>query len=128
MTSFEVALVSVLALVVVLLWALLVRRIVSTRARVADCADRTAELAEAIEAAPIELRRTLGDGQRQLIAIEILNPLEVASEKSKFARAFGGLAPRRLRAEVTKRTVRELESRYGLLGVAALNRRLAGRR
>lgn len=57
--------------------------------------------------------------RRRLIAIEILNPLELAASESRFAKHLGGVAPTMIRREVTKRTVAELALQLREKGVNA---------
>lgn len=80
---------------------------------------RAASLANEIDAAPFDLSRTLGDGRRRLITIEILNPLEVAANESKMARRIGPIAPNLIRGEVTRQAVRELETQLEAQGIDA---------
>lgn len=119
MTFLEVALLALVALVVVLLGTVVLWQRARTRARLAEAEARVTELAQAIEAAPIELRRKLGDSERPVIAVEILNHMELAASRYPLARTFGGLAPKLLRREVTKRAVRELHTTLEEVGVKA---------
>lgn len=119
MTFLEVALVSAVGAAVALLGLLVSWTLRRARAQVAESEARMSELLEAVEAAPIELRQVLGDGRRQVIAIEVLNPMELAAGQSRMARNFGGLAPNRIRGEVTKRMVRQLHEGFEAQGVKA---------
>lgn len=76
-------------------------------------------LAEELNAAPIDLSRTLGEGGRKLITIEILNPIELASAETTFARTAGAVAPSLIRGEVTRRAVQRLHTQLAAEGVDA---------
>lgn len=119
MTSLEIVLFALVAIVIVVAAGLIVAQHGRLRSRVATAESALADLAAALDTAPADLKGILGDGKRQLITIEILNPMELASAQSKFAKHFGGLTPAMIRREVTKRTVGELAARLREQGVEA---------
>lgn len=119
MTGTEIALlIAVFAVIagvaIVALW-----QIRGLRAQLARSQATLAGLATDLQAAPTELKSVLGDATRHIIAIEILNPMELAASQSKLARNLGAVVPEVVRAEVTKRTVLELTEQLAANGVQA---------
>ena len=84
-----------------------------------------AETARALAALPVsqlskpELAELLGAGKREVIAIEILNPLELAANESWFARQFGGVTPALIRKIVYARTLESIGPQLSGFGVKA---------
>lgn len=66
-----------------------------------------------------ELAEVLGQGERELLAIEILNPMELAAKESWFADKFGSLTPRLVRKLVYERTAGILAGQMKDFGVHA---------
>lgn len=72
-----------------------------------------------------DIDELLGQGTREVIAIEILNPMELAAKESWFADKFGSLTPALIRKIVISRTLDmlgpQLES-YGVKANVSLHR------
>lgn len=66
-----------------------------------------------------ELAELLGRGSREVIAIEILNPLELAAKESWFADKFGGVTPSLIRKIVYARTLETIGPQLSGFGVKA---------
>jgi len=66
-----------------------------------------------------DLDEVLGQGSREVIAIEILNPLELAARESWFADKFGSLTPALIRKIVLSRTLDMLGPQLESYGVKA---------
>lgn len=66
-----------------------------------------------------DLTQALGEGPREIIAIEILNPLELAARESRFAETFGSLTPALIRKIVYQRTLETLGPQLETFGVKA---------
>lgn len=119
MTGLEIVLLVVLVVAFAAFAGYAWRQIARLRARVAEAEGSFTRLCEELSSAPFDLTQTLGDGERKLITVEILNPLEVAGEQSALVRRFGAVAPAMLRAEVTRRAVKELQAQLAEQGVEA---------
>ena len=72
-----------------------------------------------------DLERLLGSGERPLIVMDILNPMQVAAKQSWFADRFGAMAPALIRRivyqEAVKRSYEEL-ARHGVEAQVKLHR------
>lgn len=119
MTGTEIVLLIAVFAVIAGVAAFALWHIRDLRARLARSESALAELATDLESAPIELKSILGDARRHIIAIEILNPMEVAASQSKLARNLGAVVPELVRAEVTKRAVLELTEQLAANGLQA---------
>ena len=99
--------------------ALLVWRYRKLQARADALAGEIARLAPAaVLAAPV-LDRVLGAAGADVIAVEILNPIELASKESRFAELFGSLTPALIRKLVYERTVKTMTEDLKKYGVEA---------
>jgi hypothetical protein len=79
--------------------------------------DEVREAAERAGAMPPDLVEALGTGGRRVIAIEILNPFELAESSTSLARPLSAVTPDLLRGLVYQRAVtmfRERSSEYGV--------------
>lgn len=76
------------------------------------------ELPAAQLSAP-ELALLLGAGKREVIVIEVLNPMELAAKESWFAEKFGALTPELVRKIVHARTLEILGKQLESFGVKA---------
>jgi hypothetical protein len=81
-----------------LVW--LIRRQIRHGQELAALAATAQKLAPLRAGVPDDLARTLESSRSTLISIEILNPMELASKQSRFARAFGSMTPALIRREV----------------------------
>ncbi len=70
------------------------------------------------DAAP-DLDRLLGSGERPLVVLDILNPMEVAARQSWFADKLGSLAPPLIRKIVFDETLKQVRAEVGKYGVRA---------
>ncbi len=68
---------------------------------------------------PEELEAAFTAGKRRVITIEILNPLELATTRSRFGGVAGAVAPRALRKLVYEQTVKEMKLQMVDEGVVA---------
>lgn len=66
-----------------------------------------------------DLERLLGSGQRPLVTLDILNPMEVAAQQSWFADKFGALAAPAIRKIVYEQTTSMLREQLAEHGVRA---------
>lgn len=119
MSGVEITVLIVVVTTVVLLAGWFQWRLSGLRKQLAAAERAVADLAAELNAAPIDLSRTLGGGKRQVIALEILNPSEVAAEKSRLAKNLGGLAPNLLRAEVNRQAAEQLVGQLAEYGIEA---------
>src|SRR5262245_16809558 len=79
--------------------------------------DEVREAAARAGAMPPDLVEALGTGGRRVIAIEILNPFELAESSTSLARPLSAVTPDLLRGLVYQRAVtmfRERSSEYGV--------------
>ena len=113
---------TVLALVIALLllvgWGFLLAALQVLRRRTRDLEAQVVALTPAPALAP-ELTAVLGAGGRRVIVIEILNPIEVASQRVKAAKLLGAMAPEMLRRMVTDEAAKEVVEQLAAQGVAA---------
>jgi|GEM_PF-1967697 hypothetical protein len=82
-----------------------------------DVAIRAA--AERADALPPDLVAALGSGSRRVIAIELLNPFELAGRSTWFARPLSAVTPDLLRGVVNQRAVALFRDRSTEFGVEA---------
>lgn len=66
-----------------------------------------------------DLEKLLGSGQRPLVTLDILNPMEVAAQQSWFVDKFGALAAPVVRRIVYEQTASMLRDQLGEHGVRA---------
>lgn len=107
-----------LALLLVAGWVLLLAALRVLRKRTRELEAQVIALTPAPALAP-DLEAALGAGDRRLIVIEILNPIEVATQRVKAARLLGAMAPERLRRMVTDEAAKEVVEQLAAEGVAA---------
>ena len=74
-----------------------------------------------------ELEAAFGVGERRLIVIEILNPIELATQRVKAAKLLGGMAPETLRKIVVDEAAKEVVEQLASQGVEATVRIHAAR-
>jgi hypothetical protein len=77
------------------------------------------EAASLVDALPADLVRTLGEGERQVIVVELLNPLELAGRETWIARPMSAVTPNLLRDLVFKKAVSKVQMQLAALGVEA---------
>jgi hypothetical protein len=77
------------------------------------------EAAERADALPPDLVSALGAGRRRVIAIELLNPFELAGRSTWFAKPLTAVTPDLLRNVVNQRAVSLLRDRSADFGVQA---------
>jgi hypothetical protein len=77
------------------------------------------ELASRIEALPPDLVQALGQGERQVIVVELLNPLELASRETWVARPLSAVTPKLLRDIVYNKAVSEVQGQMTAMGIEA---------
>jgi hypothetical protein len=113
---------SVLALVLALLlvagWVLLLLALRVLRRRTRELEEQVLALTPP-PALPPELEATLGAGGRRVIVIDVLNPIEVASQKVRVAKLLGAMAPETLRKIVVDEASKQVVEQLALEGVAA---------
>jgi HAMP domain-containing protein len=121
---------SVLALVVaaplVVGWVLLLGALRQLRRRAHELEAEVAALTPPPALAP-DLAAALGAGDHRVIVIEILNPIEVATQRVKAARLLGAMAPEMLRKVVVDEAAKEVVEQLAAEGVAATVRIHAAR-
>lgn len=74
---------------------------------------------------PADLQQVLGSGDRRVLVMEILNPLQLAAQQSWFADKLGSLAPpliRKLVYEETAKIMRTELQKYGVEGQLEVHR------
>ncbi|MDV6014545.1 hypothetical protein [Haloechinothrix sp. LS1_15] len=109
---------SVLAagIVAVAVLALVVFRLHNRARELAATAD---ELAERMHALPADLVDYLGDGDRLVLSAELLNPVELAAEKTWIARPMSAITPNLLRELVYKQAVTQVRKQLDELNIDA---------
>ncbi|CAM3640821.1 hypothetical protein [Smaragdicoccus niigatensis] len=99
---------------------LLVLLALSSKARKrADDIGANAAVASAAVVAPVSVAQELAGGRNRVIAIEILNPVELASSQVKFAGVVGGIAPGAIRKVVYEQAVKMMKEQFEKEGVKA---------
>ena len=68
---------------------------------------------------PLDLDQLLGRGQRTVIVLDILNPMEVAASQSWFADKFGSVAAPLIRRLVYDQAVKNVHKEVAKWGVRA---------
>ncbi|HSV40677.1 MAG TPA: hypothetical protein VLI04_18080 [Nocardioidaceae bacterium] len=110
------AIATVALVVAALLTAACVVLLLQIRSLRARAVALDAKVAALVPAPPLppELAATFGSGQRRLLAVEILNPIELATAKSSAAKLLGAVRPALLTKVVydqaAKQVVDQLES------------------
>ena len=109
-------------LVVVLLEAAVVA-LLAWRLQILDARERAlradlAELAPATTLPPV-VEQAFRAGRQRFLTVEILNPLELARERNKFAGVAGVVAPSAVRAIVYEQAAEITRTRLAEHGVAA---------
>jgi hypothetical protein len=82
-----------------------VGQLIRLRAEVRRLDDAIREAAERADALPPDLVAALGSGRRRVIAIELLNPFELAGRSTWFAKPLAAVTPDLLRGVVNQRAV-----------------------
>lgn len=72
-----------------------------------------------LKGAQPDLADVLGHGRREIIAIEILNPMELAAKESWFAEKFGSLTPNLVRKIVHDQAMKIVEQQLQSFGAKA---------
>lgn len=70
-------------------------------------------------ALPANIAHVLGRGKRRVLCVEILNPVELATERSKFAGPVAGIAPEYINQQVYQQTRDILLEKLQAFGVQA---------
>ena len=96
----------------------LVLQLRSLRARAATLEARVAALVPSPPLAP-DLAATLGSGERRLLAVEILNPIELATSKSSAAKLLGAVRPSLLTKVVYEQAAKQVVDQLESEGVLA---------
>jgi hypothetical protein len=96
-----------------------VGQLIRLRAEVRRLDDAIREAAERADALPPDLVAALGSGRRRVIAIELLNPFELAGRSTWFARPLAAVTPELLRSVVNQRAVCLLREKSPDFGVQA---------
>lgn len=68
---------------------------------------------------PLDLEQMLGNGQRTVLVLDILNPMEVAASQSWFADKFGSVAAPLIRRIVYDQAVKNVHKEVAKWGVQA---------
>jgi hypothetical protein len=89
------------------------------RAAVRTLDDAIRDAAERADALPPDLVKALGTGSRRVIAVELLNPFELAGRSTWFARPLTAMTPDLLRGVVNQRAVALFRDRSAEFGVQA---------
>jgi hypothetical protein len=77
------------------------------------------DLAQRVHALPPDLVDYLGDGERLVLSAELLNPVELAGEKTWIARPLSAVTPNLLRELVYKQAVTQVRKQLALLNIEA---------
>ncbi|MGH3950641.1 MAG: hypothetical protein ACRDSE_16250 [Pseudonocardiaceae bacterium] len=109
-------LVLVLGLVTVIVATVQVRRLRATVAGLAEAAD---DVAEHMHALPRDLIDYLGEGDRLVLTAELLNPVELAAEKTWIARPLTAVNPNLLREIVYKAAATQVRKQLAVLNIEA---------
>ncbi|HEY1969899.1 MAG TPA: hypothetical protein VGH89_18240 [Pseudonocardia sp.] len=78
---------------------------------------KTREAATRIDGLPADLVRSLGEGERKVIVVELLNPLELASRETWIARPLSAVTPNLLRDLVYNKAASKVQTQMAALGV-----------
>lgn len=93
--------------------------IVRLRAELRELEGRAAELAGLVDALPADLATPLGNGTRHVIAVELLNPFELAQRETWLAKPLSVLTPRVLRDLIYRQVVSRVRQTLTDAGVRA---------
>lgn len=96
-----------------------VGQLVQLRATVRRLDAELRDVAERTEALPADLVAALGTGRRRVIAIELLNPFELAGRSTWFAKPLSAVTPDLLRGVVNQRAVALFREKSAEFGVEA---------
>lgn len=94
-------------------------QLIRLRTAVRELEAEAHRLAERVEALPPDLVGALGSGRRRVIAIELLNPFELAGRSTWFAKPLSTVTPDLLRGVVNQRAVTLFREKSAEFGVAA---------
>lgn len=115
----------VLLLVGLTLIGFAVSRLLRLRRTARELEERAHAVAERAAALPPDLVEALGAGSRRVIAIELLNPFELAGRSTWFAKPLAAVTPDLLRGVVYQRAVtlfRERSTEFGVRADVRLHR------
>jgi hypothetical protein len=96
-----------------------VGQLLRLRAAVRGLDDAIRDAAERADALPPDLVEALGTGSRRVIAVELLNPFELAGRSTWFARPLSAMTPDLLRGVVNQRAVALFRARSAEFGIEA---------
>ncbi len=108
----------VLALMLIVTLVLLYRRLSRLQGLLDTLSQDQRQLSSAWNALPPDARALLPDN-KMLLSIEILNPVQLAAQESRFADALGSVSPGLLRRIVHQRTAEILRGELVKYGVQA---------
>jgi hypothetical protein len=108
----------VLAVLLAAGWTLLLLALRSLRRRTEELQAEVAALTPAPALAP-DLEAAFGTGTRRLLVIEILNAVELATQRAKAARILGVVAPEMLRKIVVEQAAKDIVVQLAEEGVHA---------
>ena len=94
-----------------------VNQLIRLRTAVREVDTELRRLAERTSALPPDLVAALGSGSRRVIAIELLNPFELAGRSTWFAKPMSAVSPDLVRGVVNQRAValfREKSAEFGV--------------
>ncbi|MGH3515906.1 MAG: hypothetical protein ACRDQ7_00500 [Haloechinothrix sp.] len=106
----------VLGLVTVVLATLQIRKLRTMLDELALAAD---DVAEHMRALPPDLVSFLGEGDRLILTAELLNPVELAAEKTWIARPLTAVNPNLLREIVYKSAASQVRKQLAVLNIEA---------
>jgi hypothetical protein len=108
----------VLAVLLAAGWTLLLLALRALRRRTDELQAEVAALTPAPALAP-DLEAAFGTGTRRLLVIEILNAVELATQRAKAARILGVVAPEMLRKIVVEQAAKDIVVQLAEEGVHA---------
>lgn len=117
MTWLSVSLL-VVGLLLIAGWAALLLALRDLRLRAAELRAEVATLTPA-PAMSADLEAAFGAGSRRFVVVEILNPIDLATQRVKGARILGGMAPEMLRRIVVEEAAKEIVEQLASEGVQA---------
>lgn len=117
MTWLSVSLL-VVGLLLIAGWAALLLALRDLRRRAAELRAEVAALTPASAMSP-DLEAAFGTGSRRFVVVEILNPIDLATQRVKGARILGGMAPEMLRRIVVEEAAKEIVEQLASEGVQA---------
>lgn len=94
-------------------------QITKLRTALAELADAADAVAEQMHALPPDLVGYLGEGDRFVLTAELLNPVELAAEKTWIARPLTAVSPNLLREIVYKAAVTQVRKQLTVLNIEA---------